>query len=322
MVQNQLLNEIQAQIGREGSLNEAVADVLEISYDAAHRRVSGKSKISLAEGLKLSKHFGISLDRLYEVGELDYVVVEKTKPISSELELEQFYQTSYESVLSLPKREGVQVLYSAKDIPMFHVAKSEVLNKFKAYVWMKLLDPNFIVESFESYRPRITMINAAKRLGDLYSEFDTIEIWDVTTVNSMLKQVHYYFTAGQLGLEAALEINEAVTQLIKKIEKRVCKNETSFKLYYNELLLMNNTALVRGEKHKLLYVPVNTLSYYKTHDIETCNQAEAYLNKQLLSSKLLNTSGEKEQKTFFNKIYNKIKALNQLLQASIDVDFQ
>jgi len=54
--QDKLLQQIQSQIGEE-SLNESVSEVLDIGYDAAHRRTNLKSKLSLQEGILLAKHF-------------------------------------------------------------------------------------------------------------------------------------------------------------------------------------------------------------------------------------------------------------------------
>ena len=44
-----LLKEIRQIIGSETSINEAISNVLQISYDAAHRRISMKSKFSIEE---------------------------------------------------------------------------------------------------------------------------------------------------------------------------------------------------------------------------------------------------------------------------------
>ena len=59
-------------------------------------------------------------------------------------------------------------------------------------------------KSFENYAPSITLIEAGKKLGNLYYDLNTIEIWDITSVNSTLKQIHFYHQAGQIKTETAL----------------------------------------------------------------------------------------------------------------------
>ena len=322
MFQEYFFQKIRQQLSGKTSLNEAITDVLDISYDAAHRRTSAKSKLSLEEGVILANHFGISLDHLFEVKSRNYVSVEKTKLISNEKELENYYLNSYNSLAPLLNIKDCTALYSAKDIPIFYTSKNEILSKFKAYVWLKILDPKFKNISYKNYKPKQSLLVAAKKLGDLYDHISTIEIWDITTVNSLLKQVHFYFTAEQLPINDALEINNTLKKLIHQLEKKLQMGNPNFKLYYNELLLMNNNVLISTPFSKSLYVPFTILSYYKTNDNITCNEAEDFLLKQLSNSKLLNTAGEKEQKTFFNKIYKKINSLNQLIEATKELDFQ
>jgi hypothetical protein len=53
MHQEALLKEIRRKIG-ERSLNDEIANILNISYDAAHRRTSLKAKFSFEEALELA----------------------------------------------------------------------------------------------------------------------------------------------------------------------------------------------------------------------------------------------------------------------------
>ncbi len=87
MFQEELLQQLQNELPNNSSLIEAVAIALEISYDAAHRRVSLKSKFSLDESIVLAKYYNLSLDRLFETTSINFITVEKTKSISNEKEL-------------------------------------------------------------------------------------------------------------------------------------------------------------------------------------------------------------------------------------------
>ena len=66
-MQNQelLLAQIRKHQSQKESINDEIAAVLNISYDAAHRRVSGKSKFSIDETVTLATHYNISLDNLF-----------------------------------------------------------------------------------------------------------------------------------------------------------------------------------------------------------------------------------------------------------------
>lgn len=322
MLQQVLLESIRETLSKDSSLNEVVATALEISYDAAHRRTSLKSKLSIEEGVTLAKYCNISLDELFGLAHQQYVAVEKTKEISNEVELQQYFENSYQSLLPLLDRKDCQVYYSAKDIPLFYTLQDNRLSHFKCYVWLKLLDKKFRNIHFDTYVPQLSTLQAAKRLGGLYSNLQASEIWDITTINSTLKQIHFYYKAGQLSLSTALELCEELKQLLNEISVKVISKKTPFQLYYNELLLMNNNVLVMTPEKQSLYVPTSMLAYYVTSDKQTCAQAKSYFEKQFQHSKLLNASGEKEQNTFYHKMMQKVEALMQLIKASEVLDFE
>jgi len=322
MFQIELLRKLKAELPKETSLNEAVTIALDISYDAAHRRTSLKSKLSIDESVTLAKYYNLSLDQLFETTDANIITVKKTKPIHNENELKIYFDNSFTSLHPLLNQKDCNILYSAKDIPLFYTLDNNLLSRFKIYVWLKLLDASMAQKSFESFSLKITTINSAKKLGALYENLNTTEIWDITTVNSTLKQIYFYYQAGHITRDTTLNLCSELKKLIIKISTQVNSENTNFNLYYNELLLMNNNVLVSTPQQQSLFVPFTILSYYQTSDKITCRQAQEFLNKQLQSSKLLNTSGEREKQVFFNKLFSKISALKNLIEASTILDFE
>lgn len=322
MIQQVLLEKIKEELPPTDSLNDAVAKALDISYDAAHRRTSLKSKFSLEESVLLARYFNISLDGLFGIAQNQFLSVEKTRKIANEEDLQLYFDNLYASLLPLLHKKDCQVYYSAKDIPIFYTLLDNRLSRFKFYVWIKLLDKNFRNKSFETYVPKLSTLQSAKKLGALYQDLQIAEIWDTTTINGTLKQIHFYYKAAQITLQTALELCEELKTLLNEISVKVISKKHPFKLYHNELILMNNNLLVTTPKQQSLYVPFSLLSYYLTSDKETCKQAESYFKKQLKNSKLLNTSGEKEQNLFYNKMMHKVNALQQLIAAENVLDFE
>ena len=320
MFQKVLLERIKSEL-RVKSLNEEVAKVLDISYDAAHRRTSQKSKISIDEAVLLAKHFNFSLDTLYGEAVSSYVSVEKTVQIKNEEDLKLYFDTSYELLVGTAKNKSFQIYYSAKDIPLFYLIDGTLLSRFKMYVWLKLLCSSFRNLGFDNFNPKLSTIQSGKRLGDFYTFLEVSEIWDTTTINSTLKQIQFYYEAGQISKDVAIELCRELKKLLNKISEKVLKQD-GFKLYYNELLLMNNNVLVFNEGQQLLFVPNSMLSYFKTNDKETCIEAKSYMDNQIRHSKLLNTSGEKEQNIFYYKMMQKINALKSLIKANSILNYE
>ncbi|MDY8138827.1 hypothetical protein [Aquimarina sp. 2201CG5-10] len=322
MIQEAFLELIKAQLTQKTSLIEEVATVLDISYDAAHRRVSKKSKLSLDEGISLAKYFGISIDQLFSNEEEHIVAVKKTAPVTDIESLLAYYINSYNSLLPLVNDTSVEMIYSAKDLPIFYTSGDNILTRFKMYAWLKILSPNVPELSFSNFNPSLSLLEAAKKLGNLYNNFNSTEIWDITTINSTLKQIHFYFESHSLTSKDALAICDDLQELIYNISKKIVSQKDTFKFYYNELLLMNNRVLVKSKSLKSLYVPFTILSYYRTSDVKTCNQAEDFLKIQMEGSKLLSTAGEKERNMFFNKMNKKIEALRTLITANSVLEFE
>lgn len=80
--------------------------------------------------------------------------------------------------------------------------------------------------------------------------------------------------------------------------------------------------MVSTPTQKSLYILSSFVFYYLTSDHKMCQEAEAYLNKQMKHSKLIHTSGEKENRILFNKVNAKIEALKHLIQATQILDFE
>lgn len=322
MNQTKLLQTIIRLLPKGRSLNDALATALDISYDAAHRRTSLKSKISFEESIRLAAYFNFSLDMLREDVAGNIVAIHKTPQIATAQDLEHYFKTSTTSVAALSQVEKATLYYSAKDIPLFYTLDGSLLSRFKIYVWLRLLSDTQEDIAFESYQIPLSTITAAQELGQLYEEIPKIEIWDTTTYNSTLKQIHFYYQAGLLAAKTAVLLCDALNQLLQNIKKKVSAVDDRFKLYHNELLLMNNTVLIDTPHKKAFYVPFTFLSYFLATDEITCTQAMTYIEKQLKHSKLLNTSGERERNLFFEKLRQKINALRILVEASQVLDFE
>ncbi|KAA1243142.1 hypothetical protein F0000_22405 [Aquimarina sp. RZ0] len=322
MIQENFLALIKKQISSKNSFIDKIAMALDISYDAAHRRISNKSKLSLEEGVLLAKYFNLSIDQLFSNEDEHIVAVKKTAPVKDMDSLLAYYKNSYNSLLPFINNPEVEMIYSAKDLPIFYTSDDNLLSKFKMYVWLKIMDTELSDTKFTGFNPSLSLIEAAKLLGNVYNDLYATEIWDVTTINSTLKQIHFYFESNALTSKDALEICDDLQELLNSISKKIILQKNNFKFYYNELLLMNNRVLVKTPTERSLYVPFTILSYYRTNDVVTCDQAEKFLKIQMDGSKLLSSAGEKERNLFFNKMHKKIDALRSLIIAKNILEFE
>jgi hypothetical protein len=315
--QEKLLRAIRHKLDKSASIIDEIATVLCISYDAAHRRVSRKSKFSIEETIALCRHYGLSMDALFAGSKK--VIVEKTAEISTLADMEAYFKHSAENIAAFAQYPEAKMYYSAKDIPLFYTIGGTLLSKFKLYVWLNLLAGSQNQDSFENFTVNQSLLQHSTRLKEIYEKVEVHEIWNDTTINSTLQQVYYFFQSGLVSLPNALLLCEDLSTILHTAEERCCDGSGRFHLFYNELLILNNNVLLSAPQQQSLFVPYTMLGYFITHDADTCTNAQAFFKHQLRSSKSLNLSGTRDRKVFFNRAHQKIELYMQRMQAATDI---
>jgi hypothetical protein len=317
--QELLLKEIRKQLSSSTSLNDEISAVLNISYDAAHRRVSGKSKFSIDETLKLSNQFNISLDRLFLKN--DKVIVEKTIEITSLNDMHSYFQKSAERLEQLVSNKNVILYYSAKDIPLFYFMDNTIISKFKAYVWLKLLNPNQSEVTFENFVIDESFMEYTQKLKKIYEKVTIKEVWNDTTINSSLQQILYFYESGLLSFNNATSLCLDLKRILNLIKEKSNKSNSNYTIYYNELILLNNNMLIETDEKLTMFIPYTLLGYFITDNLESCKNVHQFFNQQIINSKSLNQSGIKEQNLFFNRANRKIDYYIERLNNQVDLLF-
>lgn len=306
MQQELLLRQIRRKIGNK-SLNDEIANILNISYDAAHRRTSLKAKFSFEEALELAKYYQISLDQ-FQVSD-HQVVARKTLAVTQTEDLESFFINNLKVFENLPLSSGMTIYYSAKDIPFFYTLSDTLLSRFKIYVWMNLLNEKQVFIPFREFSPPDFEENT-KKLRKIYEEQNVVELWNDLTASSVLQQIMYYHETGLLKRNEAGIILQELKELIEYIEQKTESNP-KFHLYENELMHLSNDIFFHHPQQSLFAIPTNMFGYLLINDEKTCRETQNYFEHQIKNSKSLNTSGNRDRKIFFNKMYVQIEDLQQ-----------
>lgn len=317
--QESFLKAIRNKISKSTSLIDEIATVLEISYDASHRRISEKSKFSLDETIKLANHFNISLDNLYAKKET--IIVEKTIEIETLKDMLQYFKRSAEQIEVLTKNPNTMLFYSAKDIPLFYFMDGTILSKFKAFVWLNLLNTSQKKVSFENFVIEESFTEYMQKLKNVYENIRVNEIWNDTTINSSLQQILYFYEAGLLSLKNANALCKDLKRIINLIQEKCNKSDTNFAIYYNELILLNNNMLIESGQKLTMFVPYTLLGYFITDNEDGCKNVHQFFKQQIINSKPLGQSGIKEQNLFFNRAIRKIDHYIEKINSQVDLLF-
>jgi len=317
--QDILLKAIRQKLEKSISMIEEIAVVLDISYDAAHRRVSQKSKFSIEETITLCRHYNLSMDFLFT--DSSKVIVEKTAEIRTMADMEAYFRHSAQNISSFLNYPEAKMYYSAKDIPLFYTIGGTLLSKFKLYVWLNLLAGSQNQDTFESFTVDHSLLEHSQKLKAVYENVEVHEVWNDTTINSSLQQVYYFFQSGLLSLANARLLCDDIKSILQSAEDRCCKEGSRFNLYYNELLILNNNVLLSAPQKQSLFVPYTMLGYFITNDAATCNNALEFFRHQSKNSKSLNQSGTRDRKLFFNRGHQKIDFYLQKMENEVELLF-
>lgn len=102
-MQSVFIKYLKDKIPANTSFADELAQVLNIGYDAAYRRINLKTNLTLEETVKLAKHYKISLNKLYEVGNQRSILTELSPPLNNLAGIEEWFKQSFNNVFSVDK---------------------------------------------------------------------------------------------------------------------------------------------------------------------------------------------------------------------------
>ncbi|MFC2100285.1 hypothetical protein ACFLRZ_00500 [Bacteroidota bacterium] len=307
------------------SLVDEISELLHISYDSAYRRIRGEKELSFSELEKLSLQFEISIDSIFQIKTNNiifkdfcicpdkYSIKDWLKQILGDLQ----------RIHSVPDKE---IIYSAKDPPLFHYFQFPEIAAFKIFFWEKTLfhfpqfiDKKFAIDDFDQ---------EIKDMGDqilgLATKIPTTEIWNEDTFNIMFKQIEYYWVSGFFAYkEDIFRLCDKLIIWLNHIQKqaecgfkfRFGSNDEgipdSYHFYENEVVLNDNTILVKMGDITVVYITYNVCSLLSTLYPEYCLQISDFLNGLMKNSTLISSVNAKERSRFFNKLRTKIEVFRE-----------
>ena len=246
--------------------------------------------------------------------------------------LESWLKESYNNTYPLTKLKGASIIYSAKDVPLFHTLTDSYLTRYKMYVWLKDLNIDMAKSkiSFDDWISTIpdSLLKSAFQLGEIYKNIDITELWSDNTINGTLQQILYYFEAGLVSKDLALLICDDIHEVIKHIEEQTISqsieshgSSNKFLLYKCDLHMLTNTPMIITPFGKVFFTPFTVLNYFKIENQNTCEMMYEFLQKQMSNSKLLATSGERDRTLFFKKVHQKISIAQERINMDDKMSF-
>ncbi len=314
--QELFFQQIKAKMPVNLSFVHEIASLLEISYDSAYRRIRGEKELSMEEIFRLSQNFNVSLDSLMGV-KANNVVFQQHPLTPGKFTIKDWLSVILADIRRIHQAKEKEIIYAAKDPPVFHYFQFPEIAAFKIFFWEKTLF------DFPEYKDKLFRIDGidpvAYDLGQTIlrtsTKIPTIEIWNEDTFIMLLRQIEYYWISGYFEKkDDMLNLICQVEKWIRHIQSQADHGfkylydsppegiENSFMLYENEVVLNDNTIFVKLDNTDTVYLTYNVLSLLITQEPSFCKSVELYLKGLLKKSNLISLSGSKERNRFFNKM--------------------
>ncbi|MGB0979366.1 MAG: hypothetical protein ACPGVV_08220 [Croceimicrobium sp.] len=310
-------------------LVDVITDLLHCSRDSAYRRIRGTTELSLNDMVVIARHFNIPLNHL--LGQTNQsVVFQRGNFIRSIEDFRVYLETSLIQLKNIGNYKAHQLIYQAKDVPIYYQFRYPKLSAFKMFVWLKSI---YGVQHLSGFQYELDMIpqdlkDLGLQLWEAYSKINSVEIWNDTTILSLLNQLEYYYEAGLLSSkEEAIGICEEYQEMMKLIYQQALRGKKAhsskseefgsadYHMYYHEILIMDNHILVELDQNKKMYfVPYAGVNYLNTSDPYLTESMSTFLLGQKEKSSLISSISEKERNKFFIRIKNRIDQLKNKIE--------
>lgn len=312
-IQLQLFQRIRDQLAGHVSLVDEVAEILEISNDSAYRRIRGEKPISLHEVQKLAKTFHLSVDDL--TGTRTDTVTFMTSFLDGQrYSFADWMKNLLQFTLDARCNEATEVIFILNELNIFHIIQFPEVCAFKLFFWQKSnLDfPDFREARFSANQPAEEILKLSKEIADHFVKIKTIEFTTKECLNSYLKQVLYYSEAGYFNSkDDALKVCESLLELVNHQQKQAELGykypfgsspggiEGNFRLYHNDIILADNTIIVKSGESGVTFLTTNAINLMQTHNRAFYEYNYRWGMNLLSKSVPISGTAEKERNRFF-----------------------
>ena len=315
-IQKAIFQQIKEKLQPNVSFVHEIADLLDLSYDSAYRRIRGDKELSFVELYKLSTHYRISIDALCNI-DSNNIIFNCQSLESKKFQVKEWLQAILNDLKRIHAAKEKEIIYAAKDPPFFHHFQFPEIAAFKIFFWEKTLFqfPEYEEKKFRLDEAEPEIYNIGKQVLGIITKIPTVEIWNQDSFNIMLRQIEFYWISG------FFEKKDDLLNLIDKVEKwmlHIQKQaemgfkfiygeavegiENSYQFYENEVVLNDNTVLTRIDDLIVVYLTFNVLSLLVTTNQQFCKTVHQHLKGLMMKSNLISMVSAKERSRFFNRL--------------------
>jgi hypothetical protein len=318
LFQIHFLDKIKNVIPESVSITDELSEILGISTDSVYRRLRGETLLDINEIQILCSRYSISFDSgINNSGSISF----NYEGMGNSKGFENYLKSILNDMLLIESAENKQIIYSAIDVPIFHHFNYPELSAFKMFYWMKAVvsDPVLSDKKFSPSHITVEFADLGKKIYEVYCKIPSIEIWTDETINSLIKQIEFYWDSGNFATkEDALIVCEKAKQEIETLNiqaEKSCKNSGSinsisnFTLYHSDIEIGNNCIYTKKDDFETIYLSVHTFNKIKTSEFSFVNDTKIWLDNLIKKSNQISGVSQIYRYKFFKKAGDKLEKL-------------
>ena len=334
-LQQELFNQIKGKLPAHLSFVDELCNLLDLSQDSVYRRIRGEKPVTLDEIQLICSHYGLSLDQLLHL-KTDSVlfqapgILEAPAPLFEEYMKEMLVRFKYFNSF-----KQKSIYYLCKDMPFWYFYLFPAMASFKTFFWTRTInnDPSLANKRFSLKEfPFRQFFELGQQILAEHSCLETVELWNLESINSTISQIAYYRDAGIFeSREDLVVVIDSFLLLLDHLQEQATQGRKfmpiiegqdnsaftnsgtatsgSIQFYINELILGNNTMVLQLDDKNISMVTYSVLHYLITEDERFCARASDTFQTLLSRSTLISRSGEKDRNRFFNTLREKVNTL-------------
>ena len=325
--QIRLFEMVKSKISSKLAFVDEIEDLLNVSKECAYRRIRGETVLSFAEWKKISEKYHLSIDGIINYKSDNSAVFQYSPVDISNIDsyvacLKRLLNFMEEVSVSSNKKE---LIFSALDIPVYHICKYPDLAFFKLYIWNDTLNSNSVsFEKFYDGLQKDKILSVYDQIHQAYMNIPSIEVCTEQTIDVFLREFVFYFETGRFeSKDTALFLLDKFLSLIEMLKNyadvgyKDKEREIPFLLYSCSVDLENSFLLLKNGDQKYCVLDLYAISRIFTDNDLLCAETGKWMDSLISKSMLISGSGAfKERLRFFQTIKKKIVAIIEKVSLS------
>jgi hypothetical protein len=300
------------------TLNQALIKELGLNKDAASRRISGKTPFTYSEVCALAKAFNVSLIPA-QSNTFNNVVFGYTPFKNKGVDSKHFFQNISNLLYKINKHEHKLLYHVAPEVPVYHYYNYPLLFNFKIFYWGKYLLNNdyYIKRVFKEAQVDAEITEHAKKAYHQYCLIPGVEIWTPQTLQTVLTQIQFCIETGDftnkheifLVLDELSLMMQRIKQMTEENNKAFDFDEkinVPFQFYKMDVNINTTSILAEMDNEKLVLQNFNSINFMFTNQHDFCEENLLWIHNLQSKSSLLSGAGIIERQKFFNMVFKQI----------------